>query len=121
MTASTLFINMLEDAIERGRPLHTCTWDITRAFDSVSTNAMRIPWSRLGVPHIWLQWLVRMDETGMTVVRTPNAVNTWNRTGRQGFRNRGKRKRQETTGDQYRCPGTTVPTIDDSEQDEIAD
>ena len=94
MTASTLFINMLEDAIEHGRPLHTCTWDITRAFDSVSKNVMRIAWSRLGVPDIWLQWLVGMDEGGMTVVRTPHAVNTWNRTGRQGFRNRGKRKRR---------------------------
>ena len=31
MPASTLFINMLEDAIEYKQPLHTCTWDITRA------------------------------------------------------------------------------------------
>ena len=121
MTASTLFINMLEDAIERGRPLHTCTWDITRAFDSVSKNAMRIAWSRLGVPDIWLQWLIRMDETGMTVVRTPHAVSTWNKAGRQGFRNRGKRKRQEANDDQYRCPGTTGPTMEEPEQDEIVD
>ena len=42
MTASTLFINMLEDAIENKRPLHTCTWDITRAFVSVSKNVMRL-------------------------------------------------------------------------------
>ena len=31
MTASMLFINSLEDAIENGQPLHTCTWDITKA------------------------------------------------------------------------------------------
>ena len=85
MTASTLFINMLEDAIERGRPLHTCTWDITRAFDSVSKNAMRIAWSRLGVSDIWLQWLVRMDEAGMTVVRTPMQSTHGIRQGGKGF------------------------------------
>ena len=121
MTASTLFINMLEDAIERGRPLHTCTWDITRAFDSVSKNVMRIAWSRLGVPDILLQWLVGMDEGGMTVVRTPHAVSTWNRTGRQGFRNRGKRKSQTVIDEQYRCPGTTSPTSAGQEQGETAD
>ena len=121
MTASTLFINMLEDAIERGRPLHTCTWDITRAFDSVSKNVMRIAWSRLGVPDIWLQWLVGMDEGGMTVVRTPQAVNTWNKTGRQGFRNRGKRIRQTLIDEQYRCPGTTPRRPDEQEQVETAD
>ena len=53
-----------------------------------------------------------MDETGMTVVRTPHAVSTWNKAGRQGFRNRGKRKRQEANDDQYRCPGTTGPTME---------
>ena len=64
---------------------------------------------------------VRIDEAGMTVVRTPHAVSTWNKTGRQGFRNRGKRKRQEVNDDQYRGPGTTGPMVEGPEQDEIAD
>ena len=54
--ASTLFINILEDAIENGRQfLHTCTWDITKAFDSVSKNLMRLAWSRFGVPESWIK------------------------------------------------------------------
>ena len=50
MTASLTFINMLEEVIEKGEVLHTCSWDITRAFDSVSENVMRMAWARLGVP-----------------------------------------------------------------------
>ena len=42
MTASLLFIIMLEEAFENGEVLHTCSWDITRAFDSVSKNIMRM-------------------------------------------------------------------------------
>ena len=49
MTASLMFINMLEETIEKGEFLHTCSWDITRAFDSVSKNVMHMAWTRLGV------------------------------------------------------------------------
>ena len=47
MTASLLFINMLEEALEKGEVLHTCSWDITRAFDSVSKTIMKMAWARL--------------------------------------------------------------------------
>ena len=85
MTASTLFINTLEDAIEKGQPLHTCTWDITKAFDSVSKNVMKLAWTRLGVPDDWVQWLVGMDEKGTTTVRTPHAIDIWNKHGAAGL------------------------------------
>ena len=42
MTASLMFINILEEAEEKEEVLHTCSWDITRAFDSVSKNKMRM-------------------------------------------------------------------------------
>ena len=74
MTASLLFINMLEDAIENDMLLHGCSWDITKAFDNVSKNIMKLAWTRLGVPESWVNWLVAMDATGLTVVRTPHAI-----------------------------------------------
>ena len=73
MSASPLFINKLEEALEKGEVLHTCSWDITIAFDSVSKNMMRIAWTRLGVPQEWANRLVQLNEGGMTVVRTPHA------------------------------------------------
>ena len=107
MTASTLFINMLEDAIEHGRPLHTCTWDITKAFDSVSKNVMRLAWSRLGVPDVWIQWLVGMDEGGMTVVRTPHAVDVWNKVGLSGFKKRSGFESRTSSGSGMSVQGDT--------------
>ena len=86
MTASLLFINMLEDAIENDAPAHVCSWDITRAFDSVAKNIMRLAWSRLGVPQEWVEWLVAMDVNGLTVVRTPKAIKVWDKAGVAGFR-----------------------------------
>ena len=85
MTASLMFINMLEEVIKKGEVLHTCSWDITRAFDSVCKNVMRIAWTRLGVPQEWADWLVRLDEEGITAVRTPHAIEIWNKNGRKGF------------------------------------
>ena len=98
MTASTLFINLMEDALENRRPIHTCTWDITKAFDSVSKNIMKLAWTRLGVPDDWVQWLVGLDVGGTTTVRTPHAINIWNTAGVKGLRQRTCR-RSET-----RCP-----------------
>ena len=46
MTASLMFINMLEEVIEKREVLQTCSWDIIIAFDSVSENFMRIAWAR---------------------------------------------------------------------------
>ena len=74
MMASLLFVSMLEEAIKKDEVLHTCSWDITRAFDSVPKNVMRLAWVRLGVPHDWADWLVKLDEEGTTVVRTPHAI-----------------------------------------------
>ena len=116
MTASTLFINMLEDAVERGHPLHTCTWDITKAFDSVTKNVMKLAWTRLGVPDEWVQWLVGLDEKGTTTVRTPHAIDQWNKDGPSCLRKRSRKKRDTTGFPEYQCPGY-VPKLDDLSQD----
>ena len=65
--------------------MHTCSWDITLAFDSVSKNVMSMAWTRLGVPQEWAVWLVLLDKTGMTAVMTPHAAQIWNMHGRKGF------------------------------------
>ena len=79
--------------------LHTCSWDITRAFDTVSKNGMRMAWARLEVPQEWTNWLVQLNEGGMTVVRTPHAIKVWNKHGRQVLkcqpRSRKKRRRPD--------------------------
>ena len=38
MTASLLHINLLEDVIDRNNKLHTSSYDLSKAFDSVSKN-----------------------------------------------------------------------------------
>jgi Ulp1 family protease len=121
MTASTLFINTLEDAIEKGQPLHTCTWDITKAFDSVSKNVMKLAWTRLGVPDDWVRWLVGMDEKGTTTVRTPHAIDIWNKHGASGLsrRSRQRKKHSHNVYDKFRCPGT-VPRQDTEDDQQEA-
>ena len=109
-----MFINMLEEVIEKGKVLHTCSWDITRAFDSVSKNVMRMAWARLGVPQEWADWLVRLDEDGMTAVRTPHAIRVWNKSGRKGFTHTKTRTRKRD-----RQGGHEMPT-DNQTTDETA-
>ena len=79
MTASLLHINLLEDAIDRNNELHTSSYDLSKAFDSVSKNVMRMAWRRLGVPTEIAEWLVEMDIKGVTVVRTPFAAQEWDK------------------------------------------
>ena len=81
MTASLLHINLLEDAIDRNLELHTTSYDLSKAFDSVSKNLMRLAWRRLGVPKDVAEWLVEMDINGVTIVRTPFAAEQWNKHG----------------------------------------
>ena len=79
MTASLLHINLLEDAMDRNNELHTSSYDLSKAFDSVSKNVMRMAWRRLGVPTEIVEWLVEMDIKGVTVVRTPFAAQEWDK------------------------------------------
>jgi hypothetical protein len=120
MTASMLFINSLEDAIENGQPLHTCTWDITKAFDSVSKNVMKLAWTRLGVPEDWVQWLVGMDEHGTTIVRTPHSIGIWNNQGAVGLTRRTRKQRPRQVYDRFICPGTVLQQDSDDGQQEIS-
>eukprot|EP01041_Mallomonas_annulata_P042301 gene42301-biopygen24929 len=57
MTATLQYINALEDARESGQPIHRSSWDMSKAFDTVSKPAMMIAWLRLGVPEQIATWL----------------------------------------------------------------
>ena len=70
-TALLQFINAPEHAEETGTPLYTSSWDIRRAFDSVSREAMDLGWTRLGVPSQVAGWLAGMDVGGATAIRSP--------------------------------------------------
>eukprot|EP01041_Mallomonas_annulata_P042159 gene42159-biopygen7644 len=86
MTATLQYINVLEDAKEQGKPIHRSSWDMSKAFDTVSKNAMTLAWLRLGVPMDVTEWLVGLDQEGVTIVRTPKAKLAWKLSNYQGFR-----------------------------------
>ena len=83
-TAMLQHLNLLEDAIEYGLPLHSKTWDMHKAFDSVSKNLMRMAWHRAGVPLDIAQWLAEIDINGVTVIKSNHALNTWVKRGYAG-------------------------------------
>eukprot|EP01034_Spumella_vulgaris_P028247 gene28247-35072_t len=106
MTATLQYINALEDAKETGRPIHRSSWDMSKAFDTVSKPAMMIAWLRLGVPHNIAEWLVGLDLQGVTIVRTPLARQAWLRANYQGFRapgNNFSRNMRPMTNNQELC------------------
>eukprot|EP01041_Mallomonas_annulata_P042126 gene42126-biopygen5934 len=83
MTATLQYINSLEDARESGQPIHRSSWDMSKAFDTVSKPAMMIAWLRLGVPEQIATWLVGLDMDGRL---TPSARRAWQQAHYQGIR-----------------------------------
>jgi hypothetical protein len=75
-------LNILEEAIEHQEGIDLITWDIKKAFDSVSQNIQYLAWRRLGVPRPIAAWLVALDNRGTFTVRSPYALNrianVWN-------------------------------------------
>ena len=63
-------INGLEEAQECATNILASSWDMTRAFDSLSRNAARLALYRLGVPAKVCEMLIGLDAEGKTVVRT---------------------------------------------------
>eukprot|EP01041_Mallomonas_annulata_P001235 gene1235-biopygen592 len=77
MTAILQYVNAAEEAQELKVPIHRSSWDMSKAFDTVSKNAMMISWLRLGVSIDIALWLVELDRSGVTVVRSPAARRAW--------------------------------------------
>ena len=49
-TANLQLLNTLETAWDEQRSLYGCSWDMKKAFDSVSKPLILLCWQRLGVP-----------------------------------------------------------------------
>ena len=49
-SANLIFKNALEAAWENKMVVYGSSWDISKAFDSVSKNMIRLAWERVGVP-----------------------------------------------------------------------
>ena len=79
-------INAREYAEETGTPLYISSWDIRRAFDSVSREAMELGWKRLGVPSRIAERLAGVNVGGATAIRSPWALQTWWLHQYEGFR-----------------------------------
>ena len=67
-------------------PLFISSWDISKAFDSLSKNTLRYSWIRLGVPAQIADLIVSVDEKGHTIIRTPYSQTLWNNHEYQGFK-----------------------------------
>ena len=70
-SASLLLVDALEQAKETHTECLVSSWDIRRAFDSISKPALQMAWIRLGVPPEWASVLIQLDIDGTTSVRLP--------------------------------------------------
>jgi len=84
-TANLRVVNALECSVEHQRTLFGSSWDISKAFDSVSPPIIRLAWERLGVPAVAVDWLLQLDAASSTVVRSEWAWDTWTEHGHGGF------------------------------------
>jgi len=73
-TANLQLLNTLETVWDEQRSLYGCSWDMNKAFDSVSNPLILLCWQRLGAPLNIAQWLVDLDAAGYTIVCTPYAL-----------------------------------------------
>ena len=80
---------LLVDALEHAKETHTAclvsSWDIRRAFDSISKPALQMAWTRLGVPPEWASFLIQLDLDGTTTVQLPISQHAYDHTGLAGL------------------------------------
>jgi len=77
---------MFEQSARFQSPLYISSWDISKAFDSLSKNVLRFSWVRLGVPPAMADFLVSLDEDGHTLVRTADSRKFWKKHRYKGFK-----------------------------------
>ena len=85
-SASLQHINAIEEAREFRVPLHRSSWDMSRAFDTLSRPVKILCWIRAGAPVELAEYLVGMDTPGINIVRSSLALRTWSESGYSGFR-----------------------------------
>jgi len=67
-------VNVLEQAHESQSPVYSSSWDIRRAFDSMTRPVMAMAWNHLVVPGEVANWLAFMDVDGIVMVKSPLAL-----------------------------------------------
>ena len=70
-TAVPIFMNALETARELGSSIYISSWDVKRAFDSVSREYQIAALVRVGIPSKTAEYLVNMDGGGEIANRSP--------------------------------------------------
>ena len=76
-TALLEFQAVQETAEETSTNVFFSSWDIRRAFDSISKTVIMMSWMRLGVPAAMAEYLVKIDDDSHTLIRTPAAYEAW--------------------------------------------
>ena len=75
----------LVDFLEAHDTVYINSWDFKKAFDSISTPMIRISLQRMSLPPWFIDWIIELDSSGKTVVRTPYAQNNWSSRGHRSF------------------------------------
>jgi hypothetical protein len=73
-TATAEVVHALETAKEFKTEAYLTSWDMRRAFDSVSKSLITFALKRVGVPEALANYLVEMDKGGTTILRSPLAL-----------------------------------------------
>ena len=84
-TANLIFKNALESAWENKTRIYGSSWDISKAFDSVSKDMIRLAWERVGVSTQIVDWLIALDADNHTIVRTEWAMESWEEAEYEAF------------------------------------
>ena len=71
----------MEQAEQMDTSIGISSFDMRRAFDSVSKGLIQLGWILLGVPEDVVGWLQAMNEEALTIVRTPFALEIHNADG----------------------------------------
>ena len=89
-TANPQLKNALEAAWQRKTKIYGSSWDISKAFDSVSHPLVRMAWERVwGVPDTIIEWLMELDRDNHTIVWSNWAMEVWEQDGYAGIANDG--------------------------------
>ena len=73
-TAAAQLLHALETARELKTDMFFTSWDMKKAFDSVSKAVLVFSWIRIGVPEALAVYMVDMDIGGSLLVRSPEVV-----------------------------------------------
>ena len=85
---------------------------MSKAFDSVSKPLIVLSWQRLGLPVEIAQWLVDLDASGYTIVRTPYALSKWDIEGLGGIRALSFNPKRGTRQGDIHSPFTWLAVFD---------